>query len=92
MLPYPPFQPDLHDDRWLRVPISIDLEDGTENTWTGSAMGPATIKLNLASNFSEKYVTWVICQAWQVAIFDPMWGDHDSLWNTLSVSLADIDG
>lgn len=81
VLAYAPGQPQVPEDRWLRIPVSLD--GALENTWLGSCMSPDVVRLNFAEDHHPDYVDWLAEDAWQVAVFDPEWGDNDLLWATL---------
>jgi hypothetical protein len=81
-LAYSPDQPRVPKDQWLRIPVTLDGEK--ENTWVGSCMSSAVVRLNHAKRYHPAFVDWLATEAWQITIFDPEWSGNDLLWRTLT--------
>ena len=62
----------------------MSLDDPAEYTWVGSAMDAlALVDLQHVAGWSDGVVV-ALLGAWQVTVFDPIWGRDDLLWEHLN--------
>ena len=78
---FPPDRPKGH----AQIPISVR---GTEpNTWAGATHDPASIDHYYGEDLHADAVA-VLHRAWQVQVFDPVWGRNDGLWSALRAAIG----
>ncbi|HEV7978881.1 DUF6919 domain-containing protein [Amycolatopsis sp.] len=61
----------------------VTLDGGKEVTWLGTAMAPDAIEYSYGEDVSLAGLEALI-DAWQVHLFDPVWGRDDLLWPLLA--------
>jgi len=61
----------------------VTLDAGKEVTWLGTAMAPDAIEYSYGEDLSLAGLEALI-DAWQVHLFDPVWGRDDLLWPLLA--------
>lgn len=67
-------------DSPAQIPVTID--DGQEFTWLGAGLDPAYIAQIYAEDCPAALAT--LLGAWQVDLFDPVWGREGLLWERLA--------
>jgi hypothetical protein len=63
----------------VRIPVTID--DGAEFTWIGDPIDAENIRHHYSDDCPD--AVGALLDAWQVAVFDPVWGRNDLLWDRL---------
>jgi uncharacterized protein DUF6919 len=63
--------------------VVVTLDAGKELTWLGSATAPDAIEYSYGADLSLDGLEALI-DAWQVQVFDPVWGRDDVLWPLLA--------
>jgi hypothetical protein len=63
--------------------VVVTLDAGKEVTWLGTATAPDAIEYSYGEDLSLDGLEALI-DAWQVQLFDPVWGRGDVLWPLLA--------
>lgn len=67
--------------------VVVTLHQGQGFTWLGMAAGPEEVTDLHGDDLAPATLTMLI-EAWEVHLFDPVWGRNDVLWPVLA-ELAD---
>jgi hypothetical protein len=74
---------------WFRPAVTsvaravVTLDAGKEVTWVGTAAAPDAVEYGYGGDLSLPGLEALI-DAWQVQVFDPVWGRDDVLWPLLA--------
>lgn len=72
----------------ITTQIVVTLDDARENTWLGAAHSTGDLRGMYGPHLSPDALE-ALCSAWQLQIFDPVWGRKDELWTILE-AIADV--
>ncbi len=78
--------PPLAPPSEAQIVVTLDGED--ENTWLGRCMG--TDRIDSYSEELAPEALAALAAAWELQIFDPVWGRNDLLWPTLERAVQDF--